>query len=526
MASPITTNTSYNHKKAEIHLEISSDPTTGHTLRHFDHGNNSMDDEAMRRLGKTQELDRNFNWFHTLAFTTVIMATWEILLLVNNQALANGGRPGFLYSYMWSVVGFAPIVLSLAEMSSMAPTSGGQYHWVSEFAPKQFQRFLSYMTGWMSVLSWQSNSAAAGFLASATIQVLVYTNDPTAPDPDPWTIRWQGTLLSIVALILVAAANIWATRLLPATQYLLFFVHTAGYISLITLFWVLPKKHVSASEVFGQFENFADWSSIGLALMVGQISAAYALISADAAAHLSEEVKDAGLTVPRSMVRAFLINVVMGLLLIISFLFAMPNVYDAINYAGGTFSFYYVYTQMMNEAGVNGVSIIGIILLIGGNLNINVSTARQTFAFARDNGLPFSEWISKVHRRSHVPRNAVYTSLIISIALNLVNLGSTSAFQAMISLQLSSIMLTYCVSISCILHRRLQAQHSPSDLSLALPSARWSLGKWGPLINTLAIFYSGFVFFWSFWPVTRKVDMESMNYAVVIFGGVVFLALG
>lgn len=153
---------------------------------------------------------------------------------------------------------------------------------------------------------------------------------------------------------------------------------------------------MSASDVFGKFENIGDWSSIGLALMVGQISAAYALISSDAAAHLSEEVKDAGLTVPRSMVWSFVINAAMGLLFIVSFLFAMPNVNDALNYAGGTFTFFYVYTQTMDLAGVNGVAIIGIFLLIGGNININASTARQTFAFARDNGLPFSGWISKV----------------------------------------------------------------------------------------------------------------------------------
>jgi hypothetical protein len=28
-----------------------------------------------------------------------------------------------------------------------APTTGGQYHWVSEFAPKSSQKFLSYVTG-------------------------------------------------------------------------------------------------------------------------------------------------------------------------------------------------------------------------------------------------------------------------------------------------------------------------------------------------------------------------------------------
>jgi hypothetical protein len=30
---------------------------------------------------------------------------------------------------------------------SRAPTSGGQYHWVSEFAPPKYQKFLSYASG-------------------------------------------------------------------------------------------------------------------------------------------------------------------------------------------------------------------------------------------------------------------------------------------------------------------------------------------------------------------------------------------
>jgi amino acid transporter len=39
------------------------------------------------------------------------------------------------------------VIASMAEMASMAPTSGGQYHWVSEFAPREHQRFLSYVVG-------------------------------------------------------------------------------------------------------------------------------------------------------------------------------------------------------------------------------------------------------------------------------------------------------------------------------------------------------------------------------------------
>lgn len=29
----------------------------------------------------------------------------------------------------------------------IAPTAGGQYHWVSEFAPKSLQKLLSYLVG-------------------------------------------------------------------------------------------------------------------------------------------------------------------------------------------------------------------------------------------------------------------------------------------------------------------------------------------------------------------------------------------
>ena len=39
------------------------------------------------------------------------------------------------------------MIASLAEMASMAPTAGGQYHWVSEFAPASFQKPLSYIVG-------------------------------------------------------------------------------------------------------------------------------------------------------------------------------------------------------------------------------------------------------------------------------------------------------------------------------------------------------------------------------------------
>ena len=65
----------------------------------------------------------------------------------NTQALLAGGSGGLFWSLVWCYTGQTFVVMSLAEMSSMAPTAGGQYHWVSEFAPEKYQKILSYLSG-------------------------------------------------------------------------------------------------------------------------------------------------------------------------------------------------------------------------------------------------------------------------------------------------------------------------------------------------------------------------------------------
>lgn len=65
----------------------------------------------------------------------------------NTQGLIDGGLAGLFWSYIWTFVGFGFVILSISEMASMAPISGGQYHWVSEFAPDSVQKQLSYLTG-------------------------------------------------------------------------------------------------------------------------------------------------------------------------------------------------------------------------------------------------------------------------------------------------------------------------------------------------------------------------------------------
>jgi len=62
-------------------------------------------------------------------------------------SLIDGGTAGLIWGFLAVSIGFLFVYLSLAEMASMAPTAGGQYHWVSEFAPQSAQKFLSFLVG-------------------------------------------------------------------------------------------------------------------------------------------------------------------------------------------------------------------------------------------------------------------------------------------------------------------------------------------------------------------------------------------
>lgn len=105
------------------------------------------DPRNMHRMGKNQQLVRHLRFLSMASFVAIATAAWEIGLFNLTPGFANGGLPGVVYSVLWNFIGFGPIYLSMAEMASMAPIAGAQYHWVSEFAPESLQRVLSYFTG-------------------------------------------------------------------------------------------------------------------------------------------------------------------------------------------------------------------------------------------------------------------------------------------------------------------------------------------------------------------------------------------
>ncbi|KAJ6446909.1 primary-amine oxidase [Purpureocillium lavendulum] len=457
------------------------------------------DRRDMQRMGKKQEFRRNFRILSTIGFTICVTGTWIILLTSNTQGLIAGGPAGLFWSLVWSHIGQFFIVLSLAEMASMAPTAGGQYHWVSEFAPRQHQKILSYLSGWLSTVSWQSIVALDAFLIGSIIQGMIALNDASY-----LPTRWQGTLLVFASVIGVSMFNVFAAKHLPLAEGTFVTLYIFSFFPVIITLLVLAPKQ-PASAIFTQFtDNGAGWPNIALTVMVGQVSSMFVVLAnesssgSDSVAHMAEEIKDAGIVVPRSMVWSFLLNVPFTFALLLTYLFCIGDVSEALGHRTG-FPFMYVFEKATgNIGGATGLTVVVLVLLTMITISSLASTSRQTFAFARDNGLPFSNWLGAVHPTWHVPVNSVIFTCGFSMAFALINIGSTVAFNAMLSLSTVALMATYLVSVG--------------------------LGRYGLPVNILAMVYACWSFFWSFWPNSFKVTAETFNWACVIFVGLMALA--
>jgi choline transport protein len=126
--------------------------------------------------------------------------------------------------------------------------------------------------GWMSTLSWQAGTAAGPFLVGTIIQALITVNNENYVPKN-----WQGTLLVWAATVPIFIINVWGSRAMPLIQNVMLGVHIFGFLAVVLTLWILAPRN-TAEVVFTQFTNEGGWSTMGLSLMVGQISAIYGLI--------------------------------------------------------------------------------------------------------------------------------------------------------------------------------------------------------------------------------------------------------
>ncbi|KAK0309225.1 hypothetical protein LTR01_004332 [Friedmanniomyces endolithicus] len=474
------------------------------------YGGTAADQRDMQEMGRVQELRRNFKFMSVLGFGTTLIGTWNFFLGLIAFGLTDGGTAGLIYGFIICLAGFFCVYLSIAEMASMAPTSGGQYHWVSEFAPTSLRKYLSYISGYLVAVGWQGSVCGTAFLAGTIIQGMAILNDATySPQP------YQGTLLVWAVMVFCVFFNIFLAKRLPFVEGVLLIIYVIGFFVIIIPLWVLAPRS-PASEVFTTFNNEGGWSSTGVAVMVGLGGVVPSLAGYDCAVHMAEEIKDSSKTLPQAIVFGVAVNGLMGLIMVITMCFTLGDTTSILATPTG-YPFIQVFFNATNSyPATNTMTAIVVIVFISAVISEIATSSRQLWSFARDGGLPFSRWISKINHNANIPLNAVLVSLGITVLVSLINLGSTVALNAINSVTISALMSSYILTISCVVYRRLSGQ--------PLPSRRWSLGRAGMPINIAALVFLTPLFVFAFFPLATPVTPASMNWGIAMFGGVIVLA--
>jgi choline transport protein len=195
---------------------------------------------------------------------------------------------------------------------------------VSEFAPPSYQRVLSYASGWMSTLGWLASVASSVYVCGTQIQAMV-----NVLQPDIVMTSWQITLIMFAVIAITIVFNTWGAKVLPALEIASLVGHIAGFfVVMIALLVLCPKN--SAHDVFVHFEANGGWS-LGPAYLVSQVTIIYCNLGSDSVVHISEEVEDASIVVPRCMFWSFIYNTAIGIVMLIVMLFCIGPLADVVS---------------------------------------------------------------------------------------------------------------------------------------------------------------------------------------------------
>lgn len=117
-----------------------------------------------------------------------------------------------------------------------------------------------------------------------------------------------------------------------------------------------------------------------------------------------------------------------------------------------------------------------------------------------------------------MPLNALGLNSLICVLLSLINLGSTVAFQALIALPSTALMLSYALPIFLIMIRKLKGEHPRYG--------PFKLGSYGLPINLLGLCFSVYCAFWFAFPTMYPVTSNTMNWAGPVLIAIILAALG
>lgn len=478
----------------------------------------------LHQLGYKQELNRDLSVLSNFAFSFSIISILTGITTLYTTGLTFGGPATMVYG--WLIAGLFTLFvgLSMAEICSSYPTSGGLYYWSAMLSGKEWGPFAAWITGWFNIVGQWAVTTSVDFSLAQMLQVIILLSTGGIEGGGYEASKYVVIGLHGGILLVHAIINSFPITWLSFFGTLAAAWNILGVFILMILIPTVAPQRASAEFIFTHFnsENDVGIHSKPYIFVLGLLMSQYTLTGYDASAHMTEETKNADKNGPYGIISAIVISIIVGWGYILGITFAVTNIPDLLsstNDAGGYAIAEIFYQSFKNRYGngTGGIICLGVIAvaIFFCGMSSVTSNSRMTYAFSRDGAMPFSEFWHKVNKHE-VPLNAVWLSAGISFCMALTSLGSIVAFQAMVSIATIGLYIAYALPILFrITLARKTFVKGPFHLGIFSLIIGWLAVLW---VITITVLFS--------LPVAYPITKDTLNYTPVAVGGLFILTYG
>ncbi|KAJ5582278.1 Amino acid/polyamine transporter I [Penicillium sp. DV-2018c] len=475
------------------------------------------DDELLlARIGYKQELRREFSKWSTISYAISILGVLGSVPATFGAPLATGGPAAAVWCWLIGSCMAMCIGSSVAELVSAYPTAGGMYFVTKHVVPPDQVPIFSWVQGWCNLLGQTAGVSSVAYTVSQMLLACVSMNSDFVDGKYSYAPSALDTVLVAIAVLIVLGV-ICSLTTKSLHRIILWFapINIVATICICIALLTLTPDLQPASWVFGHFTDGSGWNSKVFSFFLGFVSVAWTMTDYDGTTHMSEETHDAAVRGPIAIQTAVLVSGALGWILTVSMCFCLSDLDGILSSPTGLPA-----AQIfLNAGGKRGGTVMwtfAILVQFFTGCSAMLADTRMAYAFARDDALPFSKYLSKVNSHTQTPVNAVWFVVIFSVALDCIAIGSTQTATAIFNITAPALDLSY---VSVIL------AHQLNKSKIRFIEGPFTLGKWGTPINYIAVGWVMFISTILFFPPHLPVTPANMNYAVCVGGFIAAFAL-
>ncbi|KAF2012912.1 amino acid transporter [Aaosphaeria arxii CBS 175.79] len=462
-------------------------------------------------FGYTQSYRRVLRTLGNVCLVISLTSPLPAIMVTAFYQITYGGYFGLTWGWIIPSILYLPQTLAVAELSSSMPVNGAFYWWAAALAPPRLSRGFAFVTGWLAMSSIVTTLASFSYAAASTF---VYGITLTG-------VSWEPSNAQIM-LIAMSVLVLWSSLMFLRLESInvVYIIVAISYLVQLLVFTIgLPATHAaqgraftSSEIVFGTITNYSDWMP-AVSIPMTWFCAAWVNSGWVVPAFVAEETADSETSVPRAIIRSYILTALIGVLLCVMCAYCIPDMdIIAMDQTG------FPLMQLLVEhwgARITSIFILAFTPfgLVGGSAML-LTYASQIAAFARDGGLPFEKYLSHVNERTSIPHYAVGFEIIGAAILLLFSL-SPSGSEVVYSLAVLAAVITWAIPVAL----RLGA------------GDRWrpgqfNLGRWSVLVHAFTIASQIYLIVMEAFPPRAAFDASSFNYNWVLTVAVILISLG